>query len=548
VNAGRRGRAAVALGIALAATLGVALTVAASARAPTATLVAASAAPAATRASDSAGTGPRCRWRDLAAGSGQPTRTPDGAAAYRAELRTADGADPCVLEVGGLIVLRDDGGYARGVADARHPGGVLVRPGAPVHLELWGASAASCPGSGVREVVVEVQAQILARIPTTGPALCGDLHVGLVGSVGTVTPRPPTVVPPGTPLPEAARDRFLVSSAAFSSASSGWVVGPSCRRTTPCRTLVQHTADAGRTWSVVSELGVDLSPNPDVEAPVASVRLVAADERDLLAVAQHGYDVTGLVSTDAGRSWQAPSIPGVTNPSGVLAAGGEGRFWLLVTDRATPDGPVHLFRLVPGAPATAEGTIPGASSLAVSDDTAYVTSPDGRLVVTTATGTTTDRTLPANGGVSTVPGGGLVLAAQNSAAAGSGPKQAWSSSDGGRTWSRLPDPPYGGDLGGLDVAPGGREFLTTGGGDSALQTSDDGGRTWRRVLAFPDGGAGLGDLALPDATSGYLVHGRPDLAGTGNQGRDLDSLIDALGLWATSDGGRTWHHVDTPAA
>lgn len=388
-------------------------------------------------------------------------------------------------------------------------------------LLLGGAVGGSTTLAGHR---APVQPVTLEPAPSGGPVPAPSPSGGPVSA-------PSLGAPQATALPAAARGRFLVGSAAFSTAATGWVVGARCTGTT-CSTVVERSTDGGASFAPVGRLGFDLTPS-DVVARVVS--LVAADDHDLLVVEQ-GVTTAVEISHDGGVTWSPLALPGgplaVVNP-----AGGAGRFWLAAVPAPLTDASrTHLLLVAAGTGSvTPVATAPdNYGTVAVEGGTAYLTGPDRRLVVARP-GSVITRALPGCGHVQ--PGAGLLLlSCQTGAAAGSGPKQAWSSADDGRTWTRRADPPFGGDLGGLLPLTSRRWLLGTAGGASSLLLTVDGGVSYRSVLSFGDGGAGLTDLAFTDPLHGVVVHGRPDLSSGDVAHRDF-------GLYVTADGGSSWHQA-----
>ncbi|MDX6217899.1 MAG: hypothetical protein QOG99_3483 [Frankiales bacterium] len=88
-----------------------------------------------------------------------------------------------------------------------------------------------------------------------------------------------------------------------------------------------------------------------------------------------------------------------------------------------------------------------------------------------------------------------------------------------------------------------------------LTLTTDGGRSWRDTLAFGDGGEGIHDVDFPNGQDGYAIHGGPrageltsaEEGGVGSAQYAEGQRSAALdGLYATTDGGASWHHVALP--
>jgi photosystem II stability/assembly factor-like uncharacterized protein len=357
------------------------------------------------------------------------------------------------------------------------------------------------------------------------------------------------------------RNRFLPDTAAFTSGSEGWVVGARCS-TSACRTDVDHTTDAGATWSTVGHLAVDLTPSAGFAVPVGQVHLVVANNRSLLADEERGYAAGLQVSNDGGHTWTTPTLPGLGPLLLADVAATSDSFWILASDQGVDRRRLDLYRLdFRSSDATLVGHYPPDSTLSSApstarDGVAYLTTYGSTALVILGSRGTTRATLPHRGCPPAVSStGDLVLGCQDGAAAGSGGKLAWLSTDRGTSWIRLPDPPFSGDLVDLTEISSGRYLLNTSGGASMLTLTTDGGRSWRDTLAFGDGGEGIHDVDFPNGQDGYAIHGGPrsgeltsaQEGGVGSAQYAEGQRYAALdGLYATTDGGASWHHVALP--
>lgn len=109
----------------------------------------------------------------------------------------------------------------------------------------------------------------------------------------------------------------------------------------------------------------------------------------------------------------------------------------------------------------------------------------------------------------------------------------FATSDGGAHWTRLPDPPVGGDIFFLDTQHG---FAGPGPMGNELYSTADGGTTWH--LAYIGPASEPGEITLPifsDSTHAYVLKTVNSDAGT--------SVV----RYTTEDGGVTWSKADTVA-
>jgi photosystem II stability/assembly factor-like uncharacterized protein len=343
-----------------------------------------------------------------------------------------------------------------------------------------------------------------------------------------------------------------VDTASFLTAESGFAVTAQCSANA-CRTVVLHTSDAAQSWTVLEPLAVDLTPPANGAGPRGHVELRVIDDLHLLAVETRGT-ATGLqLSNDGGHTWTTPTLPGQPQPRTLSAVATHTGFWILAGSSAEGSEPLTLFRLDAGSSVASDvGSAASTGVLAagpVTKDRAYVMDGSASLLVLDGLHRS-QRALPAPCGVLTAGRDGtLILACQDGAAAGSGPKRAWMSADDGQTWKRIPDPPYASDLIELiQIAPS-RLLLNTASGESSLTLTTDGGRSWNRTLTFGDGGTGISAVSFPDARNGFVVHGGPaHMSTVSGGGLEGQASVDSEGLFVTHDGGTTWTKVDISKA
>jgi hypothetical protein len=129
----------------------------------------------------------------------------------------------------------------------------------------------------------------------------------------------------------------------------------------------------------------------------------------------------------------------------------------------------------------------------------------------------------------------LVLVCGGDSGMGQQSKLAYTSANGGVTFTKAGSPPRGGFAAGLAVPPGRPQAVTLAAVSAAswLYQSADGGRTWRSSAHYNDGGAGWRDLRYVSPTVGWLVHGS-------------SWGVDANALTRTVNAGATWYRVVIP--
>jgi hypothetical protein len=124
----------------------------------------------------------------------------------------------------------------------------------------------------------------------------------------------------------------------------------------------------------------------------------------------------------------------------------------------------------------------------------------------------------------------VLIVCSGGVAGGSQEKTAYFSSDGGRSYSRVGDPPIGGDFEAVAASP--LAFaLGAASGATYIYTSFSDGRDWTTTDLPPAGGLPLSDLAFISSTEGVVVFGAP-------------AYPKSLRLLMTSDGGHSWAPVD----
>jgi hypothetical protein len=355
---------------------------------------------------------------------------------------------------------------------------------------------------------------------------------GLPGaSVGPSTGS--TVGPAGGPVPPS----LYVSSITFINVNSSWALGwapcMSPHQWTTCPAVIR-SRDGGHTWAGV--------PAPGNAAYYGDIRFATAKDgwvlvRQTITATDPNQQAGVLYAThDGGSTWTQVSLP---EPAANMESSG-GRIWVV-----TGTGPANNPHSVFSAPITSDtftrvGDSTG-GSLAVHGHYAYVYGSGGRLTVFKDgtdgrpgwNGTRTDNSLPcdpdhqASAYLATSGDQSLALICAGPArttdqARVSQPKLAFSSSDGGATWSPAGTPDPGGQVSG--VAATTKDVFMAGSDMPVRERGSD--NSWAAVLAPPD------QPVSPPDQPGFGYIGFTD---------DQHGVVLANGrIEQTSDGGRTW--------
>ena len=318
-------------------------------------------------------------------------------------------------------------------------------------------------------------------------------------AVPSATPSPPAAAlePPGTAVPA----KFEPRSATFVSARTGWVLGQAPCKAGTCDAIVR-THDGGASWRAI--------PAP-ATTPDHLVGIRFADLRNGFV-----YGDFLWVTHDAGATWrQVPSLAQV----GRLEAS-HGNVWFFAKGADLRTGSVSSDTFRPVATGS-DGT-----SLVLHGTTVFTTAYAGHgrtnLLVGSAAGRfTVERTPCAVDDQPTVGArttSDLLMVCAGGSGAGQEQKSAYLSNTGGKTWTKVGDPP---------PVPGTSLFLNLKSvflfDNRAVEVSRDGGRSWQRSLD----GDGIGEGGFESAELGYAI-------GDFGSGTAMD---------LTRDDGRTWSKV-----
>ncbi len=110
--------------------------------------------------------------------------------------------------------------------------------------------------------------------------------------------------------------------------------------------------------------------------------------------------------------------------------------------------------------------------------------------------------------------------------------QLFATTDGGRTWARLPDPPSGEPVRFADPKVG---FQGSGMADGVVYETRDGGHSWQKMTyQLPAGSMGAEPIALP-----HFSGAKGLFAVVANVGKEVHARR-VLVIYGTTDGGRNW--------
>jgi hypothetical protein len=394
-----------------------------------------------------------------------------------------------------------------------------------------------------------------SSLSLVGPVLGAALVLGACGvpaaTKGASTPKPvptTTLAPTGrssTTTTEPARvSGFVAQSASFVTESDGFVLGDATCSVGTC-TAILHTTDRGAEWSALSTPPTAIS----YQGASGVSELHFADQLDGWA-----YGDALWATHDGGNTWNQLRLGG----SIVAMASGLGVAYALVQACASCSAPadsIRLFRSPVGADAWA--AVPGVdlgqqSELVAEGATVFLLGSNPTEILRSTNGAPfvpLTNPCPANPGSPVL--GPVSMAASDpsdlaflcsgGAAAGSSDKEVFISHDGGVSYQRVPDAPFGGDAVGLAMPSPTTVLVSALSGASEIYRLAPPDTTWTTPLSFGDGGAGLNEPAFVDPTDGSLIHGSAlqalSLLTNGQSAAGLGEL------YLTDDGGVVWNLV-----
>lgn len=340
-------------------------------------------------------------------------------------------------------------------------------------------------------------------------------------------------VPPG----------FSVGSVTFISSSQGWVLGSYRCDRHPCTALIR-TTDGGIHWRRLDAPKVGHSVSGFCAGAVSEVTF---------ADARHGFAFgPGLWRTgDGGHSWHRRRSPAGLHRAWVygLAAthqrvyavvsrahscgGPTGRLWLLM---AHPGRKFHVIRDL-GKPPYFSTQTAGTHGLITTGHYLWVMRPDGQvhrhrlpMAPCWVTGSSRQNLFATCG--------------YGSAGGGMGRRHAYGSTDGGRSWNRLPNPGQGGGYDDNDTgvnSTGHAIIGTISAAAAAIRVTTDYAASWHTARKFTNtGGADLTDAQYVSSKDAFIVYApwaRPTRY-TREEGYPAHGR-----LYRTRDGGANWHRV-----
>jgi len=337
---------------------------------------------------------------------------------------------------------------------------------------------------------------------------------------------------------------FRPESITFVSADVGLVIGLSTCGDVQCLRLAK-TPDGGHTWTWVTSGGLSA--------------LSLADRWQVrFADAQNGW-ISGpllLATHNGGRNWTQIALPGLGSRTGAVGAleVADGRVFAEVAEGTDQDtyGPVVLFSTevskdswaAAGNVATGSAGYPGEISVAQEAIWAMlhpgVVSPDHGVEVhsvmyhSTDGVTWHDSLLPCPpetvASVAAATSARVFIVCSGGVAAGSQTKTAYLSTDGGTSYKRVGDPPFGGDFDEVAASP--LAFsVAAASGATYIYTSFNEGRDWTTTNLPQTGGLPLSDLRFTTSTQGVVIFGVP-------------AYPQWLQLLMTRDGGHSWAKID----
>jgi len=357
----------------------------------------------------------------------------------------------------------------------------------------------------------------------------------LTAGVGSASARPAS----GSPPPP---KKFEAQSASFVSATTGFVLGArNCSRTDnpkPCPALLEKTVNGGKTWTAVPTPKVPLTQpyqTPPKNA-VSTVRFMNASVGWL-------FNPGLWQTTNGGKTWHSITLAGGF-VAHLEAAAGEVYAIVQNPAQGTDTNRLYQSAVVSGKWTWVRKVAPQINLTAFGHSAWTGISPN--LWTTTNSGKTWSKLPfacrpdhPDSSPVAAASALNVSIVCVNPGfpQPGSSQKLVYLSSNGGRKFVLTPFAPgLPGEVYLLAMPVGKPKSVTiaAASGASFFYNTINGGKTWG-MRTFNDGGMSFTDLKYVSASTGYVVrfNGSPVIAY-------------GLGLWKTTDGGGTWHLVSIP--
>lgn len=333
---------------------------------------------------------------------------------------------------------------------------------------------------------------------------------------------------------------FEADSASFVSARAGFALGARHCSRLPCKALLERTVNGGKTWNSVPAPAVELVPGFTglPHSAVSTIRFENASDGWLFA--------PGLwATTDGGKQWHKESVPGEV----IALAASDG---VAFASAEPTNGSLNAARLYENVVGTTKWTrvraVSPQNALTVFGHSIWAgvaSGVGGNLWTSTDSGkhwsALSFRCPSAALSASAVAAASTANVAigcsdEGYPQPGLSVKEVFTSTNGGRTFHLVGQPPEAGQVRLLAMPPGHPRVITMSAASGAtfLYRSVNGGKTWQ-TTTYADGGLDTRDLAYVSASTGYLIHfsGGPVLAY-------------GLGLMKTVNAGASWKTVAIP--
>lgn len=329
---------------------------------------------------------------------------------------------------------------------------------------------------------------------------------------------------------------FEANSASFASASTGFVLGTRHCSRLPCKALLEKTSNGGKAWNSVPAPAVALVP-PFTGSPRSAVDEVTFEN----ATDGWLFGPSLWATTDGGKHWQRQSLPGEV----ITLAASDGVAFAVTEPVNGGLDEARLYRSQVGSTRwTRVFGVHPQNALTVFGHSVWVgiapklwTSTDSGKHWARLSFRCPSYAVDASA-VAAASTKNVALACSDAGfpQPGSSVKLVFTSSNGGRTFHFVGQPPEAGQVRTLAMPPGHPRLITmtAASGASYLYRSTNGGRTWR-TTTYSDGGLDFRDFAFVSATTGYLIHfgGTPVIAYS-------------MGLMKTANAGAHWTKVTIP--
>jgi hypothetical protein len=325
---------------------------------------------------------------------------------------------------------------------------------------------------------------------------------------------------------------FEADSASFVTATTGFALGARGCSLTPCKALLEKTANGGKTWTKVPAPAVSLVQT-FTETPKTAVDDVVFEN------ANDGwlYGPGLWATTDGGAKWQKVTLAGDV----IALAAADGEVFASVTQ---PTGGILQAKLYESAVGSTKWTavpkVAPVSALTVSGHSVWAGWAPNLWTSTNSGKTWTKLSFscpaayPSPSAVAAASPASVAVACSNQGdpQPGLSYKEVFVSGNGGKSFHAVSGkPPIAGEVVQLAMPTGKPSVITmtAASGASYFYQSVNGGKSWTTKTYF-DAGISFRDLAYVNGTTGYVIH----FSG------DIPDLAYGLGLMKTTNDGKTW--------